>query len=189
MKPYTPPGDDITRLLQSVEEGREGAREQLFEQVYSELKVMAGAQMRRERQGHTLQPTALVSEAYLRLTPGDESWQNRAHFFGSAARAMRRILVDHARRHQAEKRGSDAQKVTFGDLAVAAEEPDLDVLALDEALDALAQKEPRLSEVVQLRYFAGLGVGDTAEMLGISPATVKRDWAYARAWLLERMSR
>ena len=150
---------------------------------------MAGARLVRERSGHTLQATALVNEAFLRLAPGEQNWQNRAHFFGSAARAMRRILVDHARRHQASKRGgSEAQKVTFSDLVLVGEEPNFDLVALDEALDALAKDEPRLAEVVQLRFFAGLGIPETASLLGISPATVKRDWTYARAWLLERMS-
>lgn len=183
-----PPANDLTRLLQSVEAGREGAREELFQRVYGELQAMAGARMRQERQGHTLQPTALVNEAYLRLASGDESWQSRAHFFGSAARAMRCILVDHARRHQSSKRGGDAHRVTFNDLDVASREPNLDLLALDAALDALAQEEPRLAEVVNLRYFAGLEISETAEILGISRATVKRDWTYARAWLLERIS-
>jgi RNA polymerase sigma factor (TIGR02999 family) len=179
---------DLTRLLESVRSGREGAREQLYEAVYRELRSMAGAQLFRERAGHTLQATALVNEAYLRLAPADESWESRGHFFGSAARAMRRILVDHARRHRASKRGGEARRVTFADLAIAAEEPDLDLLALDEALDTLGKEEPRLAEVVQLRYFAGLGIAETAAVLGTSPATVKRDWTYARAWLLERMS-
>jgi RNA polymerase sigma factor (TIGR02999 family) len=175
-------------MLQSVRSGRDGAQAELFELVYRELKSMAGAQMMRERAGHTLQPTALVNEAYLRLSPGGERWENRAHFFGAAARAMRRILVDHARRHQASKRGGEAVRVTFADLDVAAEEPDLDVMALDDALDALAKDEPRLAEVVHLRYFAGLGIAETARVVGTSPATVKRDWTYARAWLLARMS-
>lgn len=182
------PEEELTRLLQAIRSGREGAREQLYERVYRELKAMAGARLVQERSGHTLQATALVNEAYLRLAPGDEQWENRAHFFGSAARAMRRILVDHARRHQASKRGGDVRQVTFADLDVAAEEPDLDLLALDQALDDLAKAEPRLAEVVNLRYFAGLGIAETAELLGTSPATVKRDWTYARAWLLERMS-
>jgi RNA polymerase sigma factor (TIGR02999 family) len=149
---------------------------------------MAGARMARERPGHTLQATALVNEAYLRLAPGEKQWENRAHFFGAAAHAMRRILVDHARRHQASKRGGEARRVTFDDLAVAAGEPGLDLLALDQALDALAEEEPRLAEVVHLRYFAGLGITETAALLDTSPATVKRDWTFARAWLLERMS-
>lgn len=185
---HEPPQIHLTRLLKSMGSGQQGAREEFFELVYRELKSMAGAQMARERPGHTLQPTALVNEAFLRLAPGEQQWQNRAHFFGSAARAMRRILVDHARRHQSSKRGGEAQRVTLADLAVAGEQTDLDLLALDEALDALAKDEPRLAEVVQLRYFTGLGIAETADLLGISPATVKRDWTFARAWLLERMS-
>lgn len=182
-----PPSEDLTQLLDSVRSGRQGAREELYERVYAELRAMAGARLAHERPGHTLQATALVNEAYLRLAPNDEDWDNRGHFFGSAARAMRRILVDHARRHRASKRGGEARRVTFADLAVAAEEPDVDLLALDEALDALAEAEPRLGEVVHLRYFAGLGIAETAALLGVSPATVKRDWTYARAWLVERM--
>jgi len=182
-----PADGDITRLLQSLKSGRTGAREELYELVYGELKSMAGARMVRERAGHTLQATALVNEAYLRLVPGEEQWENRAHFFGAAACAMRRILVDHARRHKASKRGGEDERVTFEDLAVAAEEPEVDLLALDEALDALAKEESRLAEVVQLRYFAGLGITETAKVLGTSPATVKRDWTFARAWLMERM--
>ena len=180
--------DDLTLLLHSVRDGREGAREQLYERVYGELKAIAGAHLVAERPGHTLQTTALVNEAYLRLVPGERSWQNRAHFFGSAARAMRCILVDHARRRRSLKRGGEARRVTFADLAIAAEEPNLDLLALDAALAALAKDEPRLAEVVDLRYFGGLSNAETAEVLGISLATVKRDWTYARAWLLERMS-
>ncbi len=180
--------DDLTHLLRSVQSGGDDARGLLYERVYRELKAIAGSQLVGERPGHTLQTTALVNEAYLRLMPGDEHWQNRAHFFGSAARAMRRILVDHARRHQSLKRGGEAERVTIGDLAIATDEPDLDLLALDQALDALAEDEPRLAEVVNLRYFGGLSLAETAKLLGISLATVKRDWTFARAWLLERMS-
>lgn len=183
-----PAFDDLTHLLRSVQSQDDGAREKLYERVYAELKAIAGAHLVGERRDHTLQTTALVNEAYLRLVPGEESWQNRAHFFGSAARAMRRILVDYARRHQSLKRGGEAERVTFADLAIQAEEPDLDLVALDEALQALAVDEPRLAEVVDLRYFAGLSVAETAEVLGISLATVKRDWTFARAWLLERLS-
>lgn len=150
--------------------------------------VPAPAQLARERPGHTLQATALVNEAYLRLAPGEEHWQSRAHFCGSAARAMRRILVDHERRRRASKRGGEALRVTFGDLSAAAGQPDVDVLALDEALGDLAKEEPRLSEVVHLRCFAGLGIAETAALMGTSPATVKRDWTSARAWLLAPMS-
>lgn len=180
--------DDLTQLLRSVQAGGDGAREKLYERVYRELKAIAGTHLVSERPGHTLQTTALVNEAYLRLVPGEEHWQNRAHFFGSAARAMRRILVDYARRHRSLKRGGEAKRVTFADLAIAAEEPDLDLLALDEALDALAKDEPRLAEVVNLRYFGGLNIAESAGVLGISVATVKRDWTFARAWLLDRMS-
>lgn len=180
--------DDLTQLLRAVKSGSDGARNELYERVYRELKAIAGAHLVNERPDHTLQTTALVNEAYLRLVPGEGHWQNRAHFFGSAARAMRCILVDHARRHRSMKRGGEAERITFADLAIAAEEPDLDLLALDEALKALARDEPRLAEVVDLRYFGGLSIAETAATLGISLATVKRDWTFARAWLLERMS-
>lgn len=180
--------DDLTQLLRAVQSDGDGAREKLYERVYRELKAMAGAHLVSERPGHTLQTTDLVNEAYLRLLPGEKGWQNRAHFFGSAARAMRRILVDHARRHQSMKRGGEVERVTFADLAIPAEEPDLDLLALDEALDALAKDEPRLADVVNLRYFGGLSLDETAAVLSISVATVKRDWTFARAWLLERMT-
>lgn len=183
-----PGNGDLTRLLRSLQSGQDGAREELYALVYRELKAMAGAQLAQERAGHTLQATALVNEAYLRLAPSEDGWENRAHFFGSAARAMRRILVDHARRHQASRRGGEAQRVTFADLEIASEDPDVDLLALDKALDALAEVEPRLADVVQLRFFTGLEIAETATVLGTSPATVKRDWTFARAWLLERMS-
>ena len=184
---HEPKIHDLTPLLRSVHHSA-SAREQLYERVYSELKAIAGTHLIRERPNHTLQTTALVNEAYLRLMPGEQLWQNRAHFFGSAARAMRCILVDYARRHRSLKRGGEAERVTFADLAIAAEEPDLDLLALDEALDALAKDEPRLAEVVNLRYFGGLSIVETAEILDVSLATVKRDWTFARAWLLDRLS-
>ena len=179
---------DLTLVLQSIRDGEQGAHEELLSLVYSELKAMAGAQMRRERAGHTLQPTALVNEAYLRLAGDAASWQNRAHFFGAASQAMRRILVDHARKIAAQKRGSGAARVTFNEIYVEGSEPDLDLLALDQALDALEKHDSRLVEVVQLRYFTGLSIQATAEVMNVSPATIKRDWAYARAWLLDQMS-
>lgn len=180
--------DDLTRLLQAVQSGCAESREKLYERVYRELKAIAGAHLAGERPGHTLQTTALVNEAYLRLAPNEEHWQNRAHFFGSAARAMRCILVDHARRHRSMKRGGESRRVTLADLATTASAPNLDLLALDRALGALAKEEPRLAEVVNLRYFGGLSIVETAAVLGVSNTTVKRDWTFARAWLLDRMS-
>lgn len=179
---------EVTQLLQSIREGDEAASDRLLALIYQELRSMAGARMRLERPGHTLQPTALVNEAYLRLAGGAQQWENRAHFFGAAARAMRRILVDHARKRASQKRGSGAARITFDEMNIEGEDPDLDLLALDEALTALAKHDDRLAEVVRLRYFAGLSIQETAEVMDTSPATVKRDWSYARAWLFERMS-
>ncbi len=176
---------EITLLLQAVGGGDEGALDRLIPLIQARLHEMASYRMRQERAGHTLQPTALVNEAYMRLAGGQ--WENRIHFFGAAAEAMRRVLVDHARKVRAEKRGGGAERVTFSRLEVAAEEPDLDILALDEALQALEEEDRRLAQVVQLRYFVGLNIDETADVLGVSPATVKRDWVYARAWLRERM--
>jgi RNA polymerase sigma factor (TIGR02999 family) len=181
--------NDVTSLLHEANLGKQDARDALISAVYQELRKIAGSLMRGERPGHTLQPTALVNEAYLRLVGGESKWENRAHFFGAAARAMRRILVEHARQRQAARRGGEAERVTFTDIQVQAEDPQMDLLSLDEALGALQEVDPRLVKVVELRYFAGCGLEETAEMLGVSAATVKRDWNYARAWLYERMSR
>jgi RNA polymerase sigma factor (TIGR02999 family) len=180
---------DVTRLLEAAGGGDAQALERLYEHVYAELRAMANSGMRRERNGHTLQPTALVNEAFIRLNPGESAWQNRRHFFGAAAQAMRRILVDHARQKQAEKRGDGLERVTLTDLEIGAPEPDLDVLAVNDALDRLAAEEPRLAEMVSLRFFAGMSIADTAQALDLSPATVKRDWVYARAWLVEQIER
>jgi RNA polymerase sigma factor (TIGR02999 family) len=149
---------------------------------------MASGLMRGESQNHTLQPTALVNEAYMRLVSGETEWENRAHFFGAAARSMRRILVDHARAKRTQKRGGGAYRTTFEDLHVQTQDKHLDILALDQALQALSQVDPRLLKVVELRYFAGLSIQQTASLLGISSATVKRDWTFARAWLFDYMN-
>ena len=180
-------GDDVSDLLQQVNAGRPGAFDALVAVVYSELRRMAGSLMRRQASGHTLQPTALVNEAYLRLIRTEGSWDGRAHFFGAAARAMRQVLMAHARQRAAQKRAGGAVRVTFSDLDVQTPEPSLDLLALDEALTALAKLDERFTQVVELRYFAGCSVPEIAEITGRSLATVKRDWAYARAWLHERM--
>jgi RNA polymerase sigma-70 factor, ECF subfamily len=177
---------DITRLLEAAGQDAEAAA-RLYDAIYGELRQLARSSMRRESPGHTLQPTALVNEAYLRLLPSGHAWQNRSHYFGAAARAMRRILVDHARQRKAAKRGDGLQRVTFTDLNVAVTEPDVDVAALDEALERLGQLDPRLEQVVTLRYFAGLDIEQAALALGVSPATVKRDWTFARAWLHEQL--
>jgi RNA polymerase sigma-70 factor, ECF subfamily len=177
---------DVTRLLGAAGAGDRAALERLYLQVYDELRRLAESRLRRERAGHTLQPTALVNEAYLRLNLEASTWQNRRHFFGAAAQAMRRILVDHARQKLADKRAGGA-RVTLADLDVQAPEADLDVLAVSAALDVLAQEDARLSEVVSLRFFAGMSVEETARALDVSPITIKRDWAFARAWLCERI--
>jgi len=152
--------------------------------VYGELRRLAQHYLRRERPDHTLQATALVHEAYLRLVDQRAvTWQNRAHFFGVAAQLMRRILVDHARRHHAAKRGGTALKVSLNDVVLAAEERAEDLVALDDALNRLAAMDPRQGRVVELRLFGGLTVEETAEVLRISPATLKREWTTAKAWL------
>lgn len=178
---------EITRLLEAAGSGDRLAFDRLYRAVYEELRRIAQASMRRESPGHTLQPTALVNEAYLRLTPQAGGWENRRHFFGAAASAMRRILVDHARRRLSQKRGAGAERVTLDGLDIAAEEKELDVLLIDEALERLGAERPRLAELVSLRFFAGLSIEDAARALDLSPATAKRDWAFARAWLQEHI--
>jgi RNA polymerase sigma factor (TIGR02999 family) len=155
--------------------------------VYDELRRLARRYLQQERPGHTLQSTALVHEAYLRLVDQNVSWQNRAHFFGIAAQMMRRILVDHARSRSAAKRGDGACRVTLDEGLVALAERDLDLVALDAALTNLAKIDPQQAKIVELRFFAGLSIEDTSEALHISPATVKRDWAMAKAWLHREM--
>jgi len=184
------PSGEVTRLLLNWSHGDESARESLLPLVYAELHRLAAAHLRRERADHTLQPTALVHEAYLKLV-GERSvdWRGRSHFFGVAAKLMRRILVDHARTRLAGKRGGGGVRVTLTDtLALSQERPDA-LLALDEGLARLAAMDPQQGQVVELRAFAGLSVDETAAALAISPATVKRDWAVAKAWLLREMGR
>ncbi|MFN8581327.1 MAG: sigma-70 family RNA polymerase sigma factor [Gemmatimonadaceae bacterium] len=174
---------DVTRLLHEVSSGTDGASERLIRVVYQELHDLAVAYMRREKGDHTLQPTALVNEAYLRLIGSNQpEWKDRAHFFGIAARAMRRVLVDHARRKNAGKREA-GERVTLDDQVGASGGRSLDLIALDDAMRKLAALEERQAQIVELRFFGGLDVEQTAEVLGVSPATVKRDWAFARAFL------
>lgn len=157
--------------------------------VYDELKVLAASQLRRERGEHTLGATALVHEAFFRLVDQRTvSWQSRAHFFGVAAQAMRRILVDHARRRTAAKRGRQHQVTLESDAAEASDATSEEVVAVDEALERLAAVDPRQAQLVELRYFGGFSIEEAAELLGISPATAKRDWAFARAWLQRELS-
>jgi RNA polymerase sigma-70 factor (ECF subfamily) len=178
-----PASHDVTRLLHDLQSGREGASDELAAVVYRELHDLAVHFMRQERGDHTLQPTALVHEAYMRLM-GHQSgtWQNRSHFFGIAAQAMRRILVDHARRRQAAKRAG-GERVTLDDALAAVPDASVDLVALDEALSKLGALDARQARVVELRFFGGLDVEQTAEALGISVSTVKRDWTFARAFL------
>jgi RNA polymerase sigma factor (TIGR02999 family) len=179
---------DVNSLLVAHGQGDSTASAALVEAVYAELRKRAAGYLRRERRGHTLQPTALVHEAYLRLV--DQSrveWQGRAHFLAVAAQMMRRVLVDHARRRRAARRGGGATRITLDEALARSVPRQLDLLALDEALDALAALDPQQSRIVELRAFGGLSVVETAEALGISPATVKRDWSFARAWLARRM--
>ena len=179
---------EITIMLGRVGQGDPQAAEQLLALVYDELRKVAAAKMAREAAGQTLQPTALVHEAWLRLG-GDQQpgWQNRAHFFASAAEAMRRILIDRARSRHAVRHGGGLVRLNLDDLAVAAAPDDDQLLAVNDALEKLALVEPRKAELVKLRYFAGLTVEEAAGALGISEPTAKRWWAYARAWLFREM--
>lgn len=177
------PRDDITGLLQAVEGGSPGALDRLAPLVYEELRQLAAGYLRAERADHTLQTTGLVHEAWLKLVDQTRTtWKNRAHFFGIAAQAMRRILVDHARRRRSAKRDG-GRPVTLDEDAAAAPADSDEVLAVDEALDRLAGLDARQARIVELRYFAGLSVEETAQALEVSPATVKRDWVLAKAWL------
>lgn len=178
---------EVTELLVAYSAGEAGALERLIPLVYDELHRRAGYYLRQERRDHTLQATALVNEAFLRLVDQNIPWQNRSHFFGVAAQVMRRILVDHARHHAARKRGGDQQKLSLDEtIAVSGERP-VDLLALDEALERLAKMDAEKCKLVELRYFAGLSVEETAEAMGMSVATVMRHWSMAKAWLRREM--
>jgi RNA polymerase sigma factor (TIGR02999 family) len=174
---------DITRLLARWSGGDPKALAELMPLVYNELRVLAASQMREERADHTLQPTALVHEAYLRLAGHRAGFRGRIHFYGAAAQAMRRILVDYARSRAAVKRGQREPLVDLDRVAAAGIDRQLDLVALDEALDRLTAVAPRAAKVVELRFFGGLSVEEAAAFLDISPATVKRQWSFARAWL------
>jgi RNA polymerase sigma factor (TIGR02999 family) len=179
---------DITELLNRWRAGEQGAFDELVPRVYGELRAMAANLLRNERPGHLLDTGALVHEAYMRLVDQTRiDWNGRAHFFGAAATAMRRILVDQARRRLATKRGAAAVHETLDVAISVAIQPDLNVLALNEALDGLTEVDASLARVVELRYFAGLTIDETAEVLGISPQAVNRDWTTARAWLSRRL--
>src|SRR5436853_5726921 len=185
-----PAPENVTDLLQQWQDGDREALDRLLPLVYDELRRQAARYLRRERQGHTLQTTALIHEAYLRLMDQHRvAWQNRAHFYGIAAQLMRRILVDHARRRQAGKRGGSDIKVQLEENVAAAPDRDVNLVALDEALTRLAEIDPQQSRIVELRYFSGLSVEETAAVIGVSPRTVTRDWNIAKAWLRQEISR
>ncbi len=185
----TPLPGAVTELLRAWGEGDDGALEQLTPLVEAELRRLARGYMRRERRDHTLQTTALVNEAFLRLTGARHvRWQDRAHFLGISARLMRRVLVDHARSRGYHKRGGGAERVTLDEGLVTSPEPAVDVLALDRALEALAAVDVRKSRVIELRFFGGLSVEETAEVLAVSPVTVMREWSSAKAWLYREMT-
>jgi RNA polymerase sigma factor (TIGR02999 family) len=180
----------ISQLLLDWSDGDKAALDALIPLVYEELRRLAKYYMRRERQGHTLQTSALVNEAYTRLLDYKKMrWQDRAHFFAVAAQAMRRILVEHARSHARQKRGGGAIKVSLDEVAMMADNQAAEMMALDAALTSLAAFDPRKSQIVELRYFGGLSIEETAEVLGISVVTVKRDWSTAKLWLHREISR
>ena len=184
---------DVTRILSAIEQGDPRAAEELLPLVYEELRNLAAQKLAQEKPGQTLQATALVHEAYLRLVQSPQreqgqSWDSRGHFFAAAAEAMRRILIDNARRKRRPKHGGDRQRVDLNEAAVLTDTPSHDLLALDEALTKLAAEEPAKAELVKLRFFAGLTIPEAAQMLGISVATAERHWTYARVWLYSELT-
>ncbi len=181
---------EVTQLLIDWSNGDQNAFEKLLPLVYSELRRLAARHLARERRNHTLQSTAVVHEAYLRLIDQNRvQWKNRAQFFGVASQMIRRILVDHARSHQAAKRGSGAIKLSLDEAMAVPGGKDLDLVALDDALRSLAEMDEQQARIVELRFFGGLSIEETAEVIGVSPATVKRDWAMAKAWLYRELMR
>lgn len=189
MKEPTRSPHEITQLLAEWSDGNQTALDKLYPLVYDELHRMANRYMNRERKDHTLQTTALIHEAYVRLVDQKHvHWTNRAHFFAISAQIMRRILIDHARRHAYDKRGGGAQKVSLDETAIIAGDRASDMLLLDEALKRLAEMDPRRGQVVELRYFGGLNNEEIADVLKISENTVTRDWNMARAWLYQELS-
>jgi len=183
-------GQDVTQLLLAWNQGEDAALERLTPFVYNELRRLAHRYMTGERRGHTLQTTALVNEAYLRLVDSQKvNWQNRAHFFAISAQLMRRILVDFARSRNYQKRGGGAEKITLDDGLMGPAGPGRDLVALDETLKALADVDPRKSKVVELRFFGGLSVEETAAVLKVSTDTIHRDWRLAKAWLRREMGK
>jgi RNA polymerase sigma factor (TIGR02999 family) len=181
---------DVTRLLEELRSGDRAALDRMLPVVYAELRQIAARALQSERDNHTLQPTALVHEAYLRMVGGENvPWQNRAHFLGCAARVMRNILVDHARARRADKRGGGDARVTLTDALGLADARDVDLVALDDALTALAETDEQKCRIVELRYFGGLTEVEVAEVLGVSERTVRRGWTLAKAWLRREIER
>ena len=186
MTPPTP--SNVTQLLKDWSAGDRAATDRLMPLVYEELRRLAHQYMRREKPGHTLQTSALVNEAYVRLVDQSKiEWKSRAHFFGIAALLMRRILVDQARRRNFAKRGGSAIQVSLTDVVAVAHEQSASVVALDDALKTLEQEDPRKARIVELRFFGGMSIEETAEALSVSPGTVMREWTFARAWLRKEM--
>ena len=184
-----PPPADVTQLLLAWNDGDQAARDELMSVVYQELRRLAHHYMRRESPGHTLQTSGLVNEAFLRLVDQrDVQWRNRAHFFGIAAQMMRRILVDYARSRRYAKRGGGIPDLSLDEALIVSDERTAEVVALDETLQRLAEIDPRKSQIVELRFFGGLSIEETAEVLAVSPGTVMRDWTLAKAWLRREMS-
>jgi RNA polymerase sigma factor (TIGR02999 family) len=184
-----PSNGNVTELLRAWSEGDVAARDALIPLVYEELRRRAAQYLRRERPGHPLQPTALVHEAYLRLVDQDRAvWQNRAQFFGVASQMMRRILVDQARAHRMAKRSGQWSRVTLADITVATDPVSVDVIDLHDALTRLAEFDPRRSQIAELRFFGGLSLEETSEVMSLSLATIERDWQVARAWLFKELS-
>jgi RNA polymerase sigma factor (TIGR02999 family) len=184
----TPPAGTVTVLLRQLQAGDRTKFDQLLELVYPDLRRLAGHHFRAESPGHVLQPTALVNEAYLRLVAHeDQSWESRAHFFGAAARLMRRILIEHARTMQTQKRGGREGTIPLEGIDIPSPQRPIDFLALDAALTALEALSSRQARIVELRFFAGMSVPEVAEAIGVDPRTVDRDWATARAWLRRRL--
>ncbi|HKX84754.1 MAG TPA: sigma-70 family RNA polymerase sigma factor [Pyrinomonadaceae bacterium] len=181
---------EITKMLIELTDGNQDVVNQILPHIYDELRRLAGSYLRRERSEHTLQPTALVHEAYMKLIDQKRvRWQNRAHFFGIAAQVMRRILLDHARKHQAEKRGGEVDKLPIEEeILVVSHDKSAELIALDDALAELAKLDPQKARVVELRYFGGLSIEETAEVTGVSVPTVNRQWRMAKAWLYSQLA-
>ena len=179
----------VTQLLEKLEPGARHAEEQLFADVYTELRAIASRYLHRERKSHTLQPTALVHEVYLKLVGQTQvDWQGRAHFLAIAAQAMRQILVDHARRHRAAKRGGNRHRIALDDNLVIESNRDVDLLAIEDALTKLTKLDPRQAQMIELRFFGGLGIAEVAKVMGISKRSAEREWTMVRAWLRRELS-